>query len=194
MIMERSERNIAVLFPGIGYTCDKPLLYYTGKQLQGLGYEVIRLSYSGFPANVKGDEAKMRKCFAIQQEQTEEQLKDIDFSVYDDVLFVGKSLGTVAALQYAREFAVSARFVLLTPIEQTFCVAFSSDAIVFHGTADPWERTERITSACTDRKIPLYVVADANHSLETGDVQKDIDNLQQVIAQIQEFAGEAFTD
>ena len=67
MIMERSERNIAVLFPGIGYTCDKPLLYYTGKQLQGLGYEVIRLSYSGFPANVKGDEAKMRQCFAIQQ-------------------------------------------------------------------------------------------------------------------------------
>jgi phosphoglycolate phosphatase len=33
---ERTDMSdkIAVIFPGIGYTCDKPLLYYAGKFAQ----------------------------------------------------------------------------------------------------------------------------------------------------------------
>lgn len=39
--------KIAVFFPGIGYHCDKPLLYYARKLVQEYGYEkiVIHLSY-----------------------------------------------------------------------------------------------------------------------------------------------------
>lgn len=33
-------KKIAVLFPGIGYTCDKPLLYYSAKLAAEKGYEV----------------------------------------------------------------------------------------------------------------------------------------------------------
>ena len=212
--MAKNERNIAILFPGLGYTCDRSLLYYSGKLLQGLGYEVIRLSYGGFPAGLKGDEAEIRQCVAIALEQAEEQLKEVDFSVYDDVLFAGKSIGTVVALQYAQNHVVDARFVLLTPLEQSFDVpatvedpkAISSDradalqgnraaalqgnqAIAFHGTADPWARTGTIIDACKSRNISLHLIADANHSLETGDVSKDIDNLQHVIEQIRMFAG-----
>ena len=35
LIMKESG-NIAVLFPGIGYTCDKPLLYYSEKLVREL--------------------------------------------------------------------------------------------------------------------------------------------------------------
>ena len=186
--MAMNERKIVVLFPGIGYTCDRPLLYYAGKLLQKQGYELIRLFYHGFPANVKGDETGMQQCFMIALEQTEEQLKDIDFSGYDDVLFIGKSIGTVVAMQYAQKHGVNARFVLLTPLEQTFESA--GNAIAFHGTADPWARTERIISACKSKSIPLYLTEGANHSLETGDVSKDIDNLQQVMGKIREFVSD----
>ena len=34
-------RKIACLFPGIGYTCDKPLLYYSWKLLKGLDWEIV---------------------------------------------------------------------------------------------------------------------------------------------------------
>ena len=37
----RQTKKIACLFPGIGYTCDKPLLYYSWKLLKGLGWEVV---------------------------------------------------------------------------------------------------------------------------------------------------------
>lgn len=33
--------KIAVFFPGIGYHCDKPLLYYARKLVQEYGYEKI---------------------------------------------------------------------------------------------------------------------------------------------------------
>ena len=188
--MAEEKRGIAVLFPGIGYTCDRSLLYFSGKLLQRMGYQVIPLRYQGFPANVKGDAQKMQQCFFTALEQTEAQLDGVDFSAYEDIIFVGKSIGTVTALQYARAHGVNARFVLLTPVEQTiqFLPTGESSAIVFHGTADPWARTEVITSACADRNIPLHVVAGANHSLETGDVYTDLANLQQVLEQIQKFA------
>ena len=187
--MTKNEQKIAVLFPGIGYTCDRSLLYYTGKLLQKHGYELIRLAYGGFPANVKGDAAGIRQCVVIALDQTEEQLKDVDFGAYDDVVFAGKSIGTIVALQYAQEHGLDARYVLLTPLEQTFGGAAlqGNRAIAFHGTADPWARTDEIISACKSRSIPLYLTEGANHSLETGDVSKDIDNLKQVMEQIRQF-------
>ena len=48
-------KRIACLFPGIGYTCDKPLLYYSWKLLKGLGWEVVPVPYTGFPSGVKGN-------------------------------------------------------------------------------------------------------------------------------------------
>ncbi|MCR5035021.1 MAG: alpha/beta hydrolase [Clostridia bacterium] len=193
--MTKNEQKIAVLFPGIGYTCDRSLLYYTGKLLQKHGYELIRLAYGGFPANVKGDAAGIRQCVVIALDQTEEQLKDVDFGAYDDVVFVGKSIGTVVALRFAQSHGVDAQFVLLTPLERTFesvsstkTVALQGNrAVAFHGTADPWARTDRIITACKSKSIPLYLTDDANHSLETGDVGKDIENLQRVLDQIWTF-------
>ena len=32
------EKKLAVLFPGIGYHCDKPLLYYSAKLAGAAGY------------------------------------------------------------------------------------------------------------------------------------------------------------
>ena len=41
------KRKIAVIFQGIGYNADKPLLYYSKKIAMEHGYEVINVGYSG---------------------------------------------------------------------------------------------------------------------------------------------------
>jgi len=189
--MTTKQTKLAVLFPGIGYTCDRPLLYYAGRMLQRLDYQVVPLTYGGFPPNIKGDPLKMLEAFFSALDQTEDQLKPLNFNAYDDILFIGKSVGTRVALQYARDENLNARFALLTPVEQTFDQFPSTDqldAIVFHGTNDPWAKTETIITACQERNLPLYIFADANHSLETGDVDTDIQNLQQVMDQLRRFA------
>ena len=71
-------KKIACLFPGIGYTCDKPLLYYSWKLLNGLGWEIIPVRYSGFPDNFKGNAEKMQQCARLALEQAEELLWGIE--------------------------------------------------------------------------------------------------------------------
>ena len=60
------EQNMkaAVFFPGIGYHCDKPLLYYSRKLAQECGYEeTIALSYTYDGGNIRGNEEKMQQAF-----------------------------------------------------------------------------------------------------------------------------------
>ena len=183
-------KKAAVLFPGIGYTCEKPLLYYAGKIAAGLGYEIISVPYGNFEKNIRGDKEKMEQTFYNALGQAEELLKDIPWEAYDDILFISKSVGTIVSSAYAKKRGISVRNILLTPLEQTFLFA-KGDCIAFHGTADPWAGTESIAAACGKSDIPLYLTEGANHSLETGDVQTDLENMKQIMAQIAAFIRQA---
>ena len=53
-----------ILFPGIGYHCDKPILYYGKKIAVMNGYtDCISLSYSYDGKNLRGNTAEMEKAF-----------------------------------------------------------------------------------------------------------------------------------
>lgn len=195
--------KLAVLFPGIGYTCDKPLLYYAGKLAQGLGYELKRVEYGNFPAGIKGDQEKMKAAFESALTQTEEILKDVDFAQYEDILFISKSVGTVVAACYRQKYHIACRSISFTPLEETFmfieahdivptdtmpreCV--SAGGIMFHGTKDPWVRdSSLIRKGCERIGQPLYITENGNHSLETGNVALDIANLQKIMEQVEAY-------
>ena len=52
---KESKMKLAVFFPGIGYHCDKPLLYYSRKLAQEWGYEeTMALSYTYDDGNIRG--------------------------------------------------------------------------------------------------------------------------------------------
>ena len=57
--------KLAVIFPGIGYHTDKPLLYYGKKLARESGYQIIEVNYTGFPQNVKGNEKKMKQSTSL---------------------------------------------------------------------------------------------------------------------------------
>ena len=179
--------KIACLFPGIGYTCDKPLLYYSRKLFASLGWEVVSGPYGGFPPGVKGNAKKMKKCAEMALEQAEDMLKGIDWTRYDTIAYVSKSVGTVVAGAYAARHHVSCRHVLFTPVEDTFSHGVK-DAVVFHGTADPWADSGAIRKACRDAGLPLYITENANHSLETGDLETDLDTVKDAMRIVREYA------
>jgi len=185
-------KKLAVLFPGIGYTCDKPLLYYSWKVLKKLDYEVFPVPYTGFPDGVKGNAEKMQKAAQMALDQAEEMLKEINWSDYEDIVFVSKSVGTVVGTAYARRHEIVCRHILFTPVEGTFRFA-GNNAIAFHGTADPWVDTNVIKENCRRLGIPLYITEAANHSLETGDVDADIIIMGQTIKRVREFVSSAIS-
>ena len=182
-------KKIAVLFPGIGYTVDKPLLYYTSKLLRAENWEVISVYYSGFPDGVKGNSKKMEQAARMALDQAEEKLDQVEWTEYEDVLFVSKSIGTVVAAAYAQRVQLSCRHVLFTPVEGTFRFKIEQ-AIAFHGTADPWADTGIICDLCEKQNIPLYITENANHSLETGEILTDIMNLGNVMRIVKDYVEE----
>ena len=44
--------KIAILFPGIRYNCNKPLLYYSGKLALQYGYEVFKVPYTNLSRSI----------------------------------------------------------------------------------------------------------------------------------------------
>ena len=184
------DRKIAALFPGIGYHCDKPLLYYSAKLARAAGYEVLPVPYAGFPEKVRGDADRMRASFDIARAQAEELLASVSWAEYRDILFVGKSIGTIVASHYAREKGLSVRSVLLTPLAETLPLV-RGRAVAFHGTADPWANTGAMVAGCRERGIPLFLTEGANHSLETGDALRDVRTLEQTLIRIDAFIREA---
>ena len=178
--------KLCVLFPGIGYHCGKPLLYYAGKLARSKGYEVIELSYTGFENNTKGNEDKMRDAAALAFRQSVLQLKNIGFSEYEKVVFIGKSIGTAACTEYRSMYGIKAECVLLTPLVQTF-LSDTANCTAFHGTADQWADTAEIRRLCSENNVPLHEYEGGNHSLETGDVCTDIRTVLDVMKKLSEL-------
>ena len=183
-------RKLAVFFPGIGYTAGMPLLHYCRRMAAGLDYEIRLLTYNGFPRQVRGDRAKMALCLRLALEQSRDMLSDLELTAYDEILFVGKSIGTVAAAAIAAESPAGdrIRFVMYTPLEETFSFPFRN-AIVFTGSRDPWVGGEasRIPMLCRERGLPCFVIPEGNHSLESDRVETDIQNLQTIMQETDRF-------
>lgn len=216
--------KLAVFFPGIGYNCDKPLLFYSKGIVAQYGYEIKEISYKGLDKPQKGAPDELEACERLACDQAETELKGINWSEYSDVLFISKSIGTVAAAymtnrlqslssakaayRMATEGAAPVdsffvRNVFFTPLEATFvCLSgkgykcakdpttrpgLPGPAVAFSGTADPWITAEAVKAGCNEALIPLHLLEEGNHSLATGNVQRDIIYLKCIMELVEEF-------
>lgn len=180
------KKNLAVFFPGIGYSNDKPLLYYTRKLLLKNDWQIINVNYSGFPEKILGDNKKILLSQEIAFEQAEICLQNDDFSEFQNIVFVSKSMGTVAAAKFAFTKKLNVKHIFFTPLEQTFDFN-QKNGIAFHGTSDAWIKTQKLEDLCKMQNLPLNLYENANHSLESGDIFVDLDILKDVIKKIQKF-------
>ena len=194
-------RKLAVIFPGIGYHTDKPLLYYAKKIARQHDYEVVEIRFpegcfQGIDKKALQDRKTMLQAFSIASEEAEKQLKAVDFSDREDIIFISKSIGTVAASVYAARNRIPARQVYFTPLEQTFSLvdddgSGAEKGLVFFGLQDPFIRVDTIEKFCVDKKMHYRKFEGANHSLETGDLQTDLRNIAEIMAETKSFLEES---
>lgn len=184
--------GLAVIFPGVGYTKDKPLLYYGSKILKKYGYEIRAVNYYGLElehviSDLKAGREDMSQFLETAFELCDEQLSDVDFSQYDSIFVMGKSIGTVIGSYYFYKIGVKANNILITPLKQCFSFVSEKGSIAFCGTGDPLVNFLAIKEICEKKRIPAYAFENANHSLETGDIDKDIQNIQIYINNLETF-------
>ncbi len=187
--------KLAVYFPGIGYHCDKPLLYFSRKLAMEAGYEeYLNVTYTFSGGKIRGDKQKMKETFDALYAQTLDFLKGVKWDEYDDIIFISKSIGTVIATSFAREKELkNVRQVLYTPLEYSFA-GLDDDkeqnpkkVISFIGTADPWSEVPRVIQIAEGVNVPIHIYEDANHSLETPDTMRNISILEDVMEKTKEF-------
>ncbi len=181
-----SEKKIAILFPGQGYGKDKPLLYYARKLFLSKGYEVINLEYHDLPPAGKGDPEAGSRMAHVAYAQLEEQLKDTDLRSYDKVVLCGKSLGSILCTIFEMYNKLGAKEIWFTPVEQNFEYG-GKGALAFIGNADPWSRFDKIKELADKKGTDLIVYEGCDHSLECGNVDKDIETLRDVMRRVEEF-------
>ena len=181
------KKGISVIFQGIGYNADKPLLYYSKKIALEHGYDVNVVEYSGIDKNCLKTKNTMLEAFDLAVRQTEDQLKDTDFASYEEIIFVSKSIGTIAASVYAARHDIPARQVYYTPFPQTFSLAREGNGLVFFGDKDPWTDANTIRDLCNTKKMRYRIIKDANHSLETGHVYTDVENINHIIQEAEDY-------
>ncbi len=170
--------KLAVFFPGIGYHCDKPLLYYSRKLVQEYGYEkIVTLNYTYDGKNLRGNEEKMRQAFDSLYIQAENSLKEIAFEQYEQILFISKSIGTIIASAYAEAQRIPCRHILYTPLKETYAFGHEA-AVAFIGNSDPWSDVKKVADLSEKQNVKIHIYEGANHSLETKSVRDNLDILK----------------
>ena len=179
-------RKIAVIFPGVGYNQDRPLLYYSGKVAMNSGFDVERIVFS----KLEWSKEKLKdQAFLLQMldkclHTTGETLKNIGDMSGDEVIFISKSIGTVVAAAYAHEKNLNVKHICFSPLETIGEYIKEESGILFYGDNDPYADYIPIEKIAREKKLETYRVSGGNHSLETGDVLTDIENIKDIMMRI----------
>ena len=180
-------KKLAVILPGTGYTPFMPLLFYATTLAEEKGYDICSVDYCPIFSEAKArGETDMNAVTEKAYEFAAAKLDAIRYDEYETVVLIGKSLGTIIGARYATERRRSVDQVWYTPVPEAFECA-SGNIAAFMGDHDPVMNAEEARKKAVDKHISLHVWPDANHSLATGNVLRDIEILKDVMTVTGDF-------
>lgn len=188
--------KLAIVFPGLGYSCHMPLLYYSTLILLNKGFDVLW---------VEANYGKSKDYMARSKEMQMQWLREDTISAIKSVLIkrnyrhaamVGKSLGTVslALLLPEKSLPKDTRNVWLTPllndrdINELIEMNPGRKSLFIIGTDDAYYDAKQLKVIKEEAKGKALVIKGADHSLEIGDdAFASLRALQKTLRVIREF-------
>ncbi len=175
-------KSILVLFPGVRYSADCPLLYYTRLGYSYAGFEYLAVDYGVTESEDLG-------VFADKAvKNIKKQFEKLELDSYKEIIFAEKSIGTVIGMRIEDELNLKNVYhIVYTPIEETFKYLSKERKIIgmAAGTEDKHMDIKAITATCKKLETELVVIKNSGHRLEAGkDVTADISALVKVINKI----------
>lgn len=188
---EGTAQRLAVLFPGVQYTCDMPLLYYPLKLLLDRGVEVlqVRADYT-LPAYQSLPQAE-RATWLAEDAKAVEKAARLQ-GKYERLVLVGKSIGTIALASLVPH-EPEAVTIWLTPLLRNPLVVTAAKqnrgaALFVAGTADDLYDPAALDKIRTATQAEAQLIEGGNHSLEiAGDFFASLHALEQVMQAIVRF-------
>jgi hypothetical protein len=181
----RTTDKVVIVFPGIGYKCGMPLLYYPSKLLFEKGYDLLWVEY---------DYRGKKRWDSLTDDQ---QVAWMNFDAaavysavlrqgaYKNIVLIGKSLGCFHLAALNGLYPNIKQNIWMTPLWGSDFVypsmrKFWNKSLYAVGTADPYYNRERVEEIKKLGGIAL-VMDGADHSMEEKDTQKSIDNITKVV-------------
>lgn len=188
--------KLAVFLPGFAYSLEAPLFYYSTALLHELGYDLLGIDYrySENPEFLGHGDAERQQWLEADIQGVFESVAD--HADYQEVLFVGKSLGTNGMLQIANLELPGRlrRYVWLTPatargaiVEKLREVALPSLVVV--GTKDSYYSAGDMQRLEGLDHVGVKIVEGADHGLEfEDDAIRSSEKLSEILWWIRGFA------
>ncbi|WP_372573391.1 alpha/beta family hydrolase [Ruegeria jejuensis] len=183
-------RELALIYPGLRYTCERPLLRSIAEVFERQGCDVLRLQFRYADDHRfldAEDDAQFTEIFSDGQDILAHALT---LGAYQRFWMIGKSLGTLSmagALAAHRQVLPDVRGIWLTPgllktpLAETLAT-LSLSSIMVLGTEDPCNLPELLAPYEVRSDIDLHLVEGMDHGFQ------HLDGLQAEAAAIAELA------
>ena len=173
------EEKLIVLFPGRNYPVECPTLYYARQVALIKGYKCISIHYSDIS---KDRSIELSSLADILESEVNNQLEQIDWSTYRDIIFVSKSIGTVIAGRYAQKNNLQVKNIYLTPLKETMNYMWSDNSIVVIGEDDEYINFNYLFDYCKKNNIIIYPFKGVGHSFnDKVHIDKSISILNDIV-------------
>lgn len=169
-------KKIVILFPGISGT-EIPLLYFASKHYEDCGYEKVFISHP----------SKGKKDFETLYQNAKSQIENLDFSQYEEIIFIAKSMGTVIACKIQQELDIFASLILFTPLEETLSYIKRDNYIILiaAGDRDRYLDSETLVAKCELESVPYYIENGVGHRMEVmNDLKRNLTIIESVISRL----------
>lgn len=191
---EEAVDKFAVIFPGLGYTCDKPMLYYTSKLLLARGYDVLQL-WTDYNDPAFDELPRAEQTFQLIEDGKALLAAGLQVKNYSNLLLAGKSLGTLTMtfiisedLRYSSEKTIWFTPLMHLPPVSRAILDLSGKAFVAGSDSDLTYESQAVADLQSNTNVTTLTIRQANHSLEIpGDPIRSIQIISQVMAQLAAF-------
>jgi hypothetical protein len=186
--------QLALFFPGLGYTCDMPAFYYTQNMLESSA-DLLRVEYAYGPATSFKSIADIEQFAPLFADATAAWNAVRNNKPYQTVTLIGKSLGTMAVghLLAVDQSIPETQVIWLTPLlrsERLFrqIQAFRGRSLIVIGTEDPHYDPEILASFRKTPGAEVMTIDGADHGLDIpGDITGSVEAMQTIVAAIERF-------
>ena len=196
--LETETDHLALILPGLNYTCDMPLLYYSTQIMLGAGADVVQVKYDYTEKTMEKSVTLPEKVALLQKDVTKITSVALEQSKYQRLTVIGKSLGTLGiSCLLEAAFPVKPQIcIFLTPILQQMLVAFEMikscpNTFYVIGTTDPYYDPELIVKFRSKQPDNFLIIEGVNHSLELpGDTIHSLSVLDNIVRRLNMFIKE----
>ena len=186
-------KTLAVILPGLNYTCDMPLLYYPAKILMGRGADILQV-HSDYTIPIYRSANRQNQAVWLATDAQAALRAGRSQGDYRQLVLIGKSIGSLAlASLVSMDPELPAVAVWLTPLLTQPRLVESAANSRLPGLFVASRSDPTFDGAALDRikeRVPTDVLLfdGANHSLEIpGDAFQSLEILRQVLQGLQSF-------